>query len=313
MNDLVMYKDVGNPIEASIMLGKIFHNSRMFGCATPEQGAVLALYCITTNQDPFSVKRSYHIATNGMLTMRADAMLAEFIKIGGKFNWVKDGSDGIATLHVEINGASGDVSYSIIDAKRAKLVKQDSGWEKNPDAMLRARVTSKAIRMYAPQIVAGTYTPEEAAEDIQQEPLLPIITTETKPDADSKPEEKKEVKVQKETKKTEEPKPEKKVEPEQKVEQVKEEAKLIPKAESKASVVDANYNDIQEEKKEVSSLIKKIQSIIDAIGKENELKADVFVNKRHKANSLKEINEAYADTVLKNIAQFKKLVLETVV
>jgi hypothetical protein len=56
------------------------------------------------------------------------------------------------------------VTFTIDDAHRANLGSGD-GWKKYPDQMLSARVTSKACRMYFPDVISGmSYTPEEITE-----------------------------------------------------------------------------------------------------------------------------------------------------
>jgi hypothetical protein len=116
--------------------------------------------------------------------MKAEAMLAEFNHRGGKHVWVKS-DDKQAVLRLTYDQFDKfEVSFTIKDAERAGLCgadgKMNSGqnspgsWQKMPDAMLRARVTSKAIRMVCPEIVAGVYTPEEVEDS------RPVTTVEVK-------------------------------------------------------------------------------------------------------------------------------------
>jgi len=137
------------------------YEARMFGCSNEAQGRVLALACIAERKNPLELVRTYHII-DGKLSMRADAMLAEFRKLGGKVRWTATGDDGKEAKAIfSFEDVDTEIGYSIEDAKRAGLVKDKSAWVKDPGAMLRARVTSKAVRMLAPEIVAGYYTPEE--------------------------------------------------------------------------------------------------------------------------------------------------------
>lgn len=53
-----------------------------------------------------------------------------------------------------------ETTFTISDAQRAGL--SGDNWRKYPDAMLAARVTSKACRLYFPDVISGmSYTPEE--------------------------------------------------------------------------------------------------------------------------------------------------------
>lgn len=159
--EITVYDRVDNPVALMESLGKSMYESRMFGCTNEAQGRVLALACIAENKNPIELARVYHII-DGRLSMRADAMLAEFRKLGGKVTWVATGDDGVAAkAKFSFEGSDMEVGFTIEDAKRAALIKPKGNWEKFPGEMLRARTVSKAMRMLAPEIVAGYYTPEE--------------------------------------------------------------------------------------------------------------------------------------------------------
>jgi len=143
-------------------LGNWIAKSGMFGCEKIEQGQILALQCITEKKPPLELDKTYHII-QGKLSKRTDAMLADFRKIGGKVKWVKfDATEARAVF--SLDGDSTEIAYSMQDAQRAGLNRKGSGWDKHPAAMLRARLISTALRMLAPEIVCGTYAPEEIAD-----------------------------------------------------------------------------------------------------------------------------------------------------
>ena len=159
--EITVYDRVENPVALMESLGKSMYESRMFGCTNEAQGRVLALACIAENKNPIELARVYHII-DGRLSMRADAMLAEFRKLGGKVRWTNTGDDGLAAFAIfSFESIDTEVGFTIEDAKRAGLIKPKGHWEKFPGEMLRSRTTSKAIRMLCPEIVAGYYTPEE--------------------------------------------------------------------------------------------------------------------------------------------------------
>jgi hypothetical protein len=130
---------------------------------------------------PLDFIRKYHII-EGRPSMRADAMTAEFRRRGGKVRWLQLGDSGTAEAEFEFEGQSFKMSFTLDDARRLlgkgkdgkdRIDKPGGNWEKDPGAMLRARLTSKAIRILAPEIVAGVYTPEEVqdfAEDVATKP-----------------------------------------------------------------------------------------------------------------------------------------------
>lgn len=164
-----VYDNIQDPLGFVEKMGTTFSQSGVAGVKTPAQGKVLALACIAEKLNPFEIDKRYHLI-GGKLSMRPDAMLGELMNRGGKFTWIKQGDDGTAELEIEYKGSKLSTTYSMEDAKQAKLVKSGGGWEKNPDAMLRARVTSKLMRMIAPDIVSGMYTPEETEEFTEEAP-----------------------------------------------------------------------------------------------------------------------------------------------
>jgi hypothetical protein len=158
MNEIQIYDKIAGVSELK-ELGTIFAKSGMFGVNKEEQGQIFALQCITERKTPLDMARTYHLV-EGKLTMRSDAMLAGFRQAGGKCIW-KQFNSSVATALFEHQENKIELSYSIEDAKKAGLVKPNSGWIKNPADMLRARLITKAVRMLAPEIVTGIYTPEE--------------------------------------------------------------------------------------------------------------------------------------------------------
>jgi hypothetical protein len=152
-------------------MGKLFHECGFIKC-NPAAGKVLAISCVLSQMDPMDFIREfireYHIV-DGKLSRRADVILADFQRAGGQVEWVNIGDDGQAAVALWTFGNDDqnpgqEIGFSIEEAKAAKLVKPDSNWQKNPGAMLRARLICKAVRIKAPQILGGLYAPEEFGE-----------------------------------------------------------------------------------------------------------------------------------------------------
>lgn len=180
------YSRIGTSLEAVKELGSWIARSGVFNCQKDEQGNMIALECLATRKTPFDFKREFHLV-NGSLTMRSDAMLAGYRTRGGKVIWKQ--FDSTAAIGVwKFDGNECEIGFTTEDAKIAGLLpaKPGSGWQKDPSAMLRARCISKAIRMLAPEVVAGVYTPEEAA-DFATSPT-PSVTTTTRQTVNVTPE-----------------------------------------------------------------------------------------------------------------------------
>ncbi len=178
-----MYDRISDPMAAIEKMGEWISKSALFGCEKQEQGMVLAMASFSERRPITDICRRYHIV-KGKLSMKAEAMLAEFNQRGGKHVWVKS-DDKVAILRLTYDQFDKfEVSFTIKDAERAGLCGKDGemnkgqngpgSWQKMPDAMLRARVTSKAIRMVCPEIVAGVYTPEEVDD------MRPAVHVETR-------------------------------------------------------------------------------------------------------------------------------------
>lgn len=157
-------------------MGKTLADSRMLRLKNPQQGAAVLLAAICEGTTPFQIMREFHIMDDGGMSMKADVMLAKFNAAGGKHQWLKTGDDGEeALLRLVWSGQDIQVSYTIDDARRANLIRKGGNWEKNPGEMLRARATSKGVRMVMPGIVAGIYAPEDFAESDM--PTAPAAST----------------------------------------------------------------------------------------------------------------------------------------
>lgn len=165
-----IYAKIENPMSAITDLGKLFHQSQIMGVSTPGDGAVLALTCMCEGITPLEFAKTYHII-KGRPSMKADAMSARFRQSGGKVRWINLGDDGKeARAEFSYDGQTLEIAYTIDDAKKVmgkddkgkdRIDQPDSNWSKDRGAMLRARLITKAIRIIAPELIAGVYTPEE--------------------------------------------------------------------------------------------------------------------------------------------------------
>lgn len=179
-----IYAKIENPMQAIAELGKMFHTSQIMGVATPGDGAVLALTCMCEGITPLEFARTYHIIS-GKPSMRADMMHAKFRGAGGKVKWINTGDDGSKAAEAEFtfDGQTLVVRFTLDDARKLlgkdkngkdRIDSPDSNWQKDAPAMLRARLITKAIRILAPELIAGVYTPEEISD---YQPILnPTIT-----------------------------------------------------------------------------------------------------------------------------------------
>lgn len=168
-NELSVYQRMTDPLAAVEMLGTAIAQSAMFGCQNPSQGKVLAMACLCENKSPVEIARKYHII-EGNLSKKADAMLAEFREKGGKHE-LNCRTPDKAEIELAIDGQVQTFSLTWTEAQQEPFVftkqrKIKKNWA-TPRArmqMLWARVVSDGVRVMCPEVVAGTYTPEEIAD-----------------------------------------------------------------------------------------------------------------------------------------------------
>lgn len=152
--------------------GEAVSQSGMFGVTNAGAGMVVVATCQSQGISLMEFARTYHII-EGKPSMRADAMLAEFRKRGGRYR-MKSNTVEKAAAVFDFEGTSIEFTVTIDDAKRTGDAFKSDGktlkhnWAHRADDMLWARMVSKAVRRLCPEIVYGLYSPEETG-DFQQE------------------------------------------------------------------------------------------------------------------------------------------------
>jgi len=69
------------------------------------------------------------------------------------------------------NSDTWSVSFSIEDAQRAGIYKQNSPWTKFPEAMCFARALSMLARQLFPDVIQGCYVEDEIGDVLEKEPI----------------------------------------------------------------------------------------------------------------------------------------------
>lgn len=113
------------------------------------------------------LRMRYHIYPD-KLALRSEYIHALIEQQGWKFEWKADGEDGKKAIFAATkNGVTKTVEFSIELAKQKGLFKGDSGWQKDPAQMLRARCITRFATMYIPSIGAGTVEDTEHGESTE--------------------------------------------------------------------------------------------------------------------------------------------------
>lgn len=116
--------------------------------------------------------RGFHILEDGKISMSAGLMHALILRSGkAKYFVCTHRSNDAATFRTHRIGDADffEVTYTMDDARLAKLVKEGGGWTKNPADMLVARAISTLARLKYPDVCLGLYTPEELGVDEMRE------------------------------------------------------------------------------------------------------------------------------------------------
>jgi hypothetical protein len=177
-----LYSRINDPIAAIKTAGDFFARSGMFGCDRIEQGMVLAMACMAERKSPVEIAATYHLQ-DGKLSMKAEAMLGRFHAIGGKSRIISrtpekaevelTKGDGKATFAFTLDEAK---SEEYVYAKDGKTFKKNWSTPRKRMQMLWARVISDGVRAMAPEVLNGSYTPEEISEEISTVEPKPILT-----------------------------------------------------------------------------------------------------------------------------------------
>jgi hypothetical protein len=153
--------------------------SRMFpDVKTVESAFCLMMLCQSEGIHPMMAVRRYHIIKDRP-AMKADAMLGEFQKRGGRVKWLEVTHDKCSAVFSApgIDGTA-PVTWTIDDAKRARIYNNPGEmWQKYPRQMLRSRVISEGVRMTMPEIISGIYTEDEVEDfvDVAASPATHVI------------------------------------------------------------------------------------------------------------------------------------------
>jgi hypothetical protein len=135
------------------------------GIDTPAAAFTLMMLCQAEGLHPGQALRRFHII-NGRASMRADAIQAEFQRLGGVVYWERSDDLNctarfVHPIHAPDPGQKIEWTYE--RAKRARLT-NNPAWQSYPRNMLRARVISEGVRMILPGVLVGIYTPEEVSD-----------------------------------------------------------------------------------------------------------------------------------------------------
>ena len=159
MNDPVLYHANMVPIADMERMAIAFATSKIFGAKTKEEALCLMLVAQAEGMHPASAARDYDII-QGKGAKKAEAMLRDFLRAGGKVEWHKlDDAHADATFSHH-QGGTVRITWDMARVSKAKISNQ-AMYDKYPRQMLRSRCVSEGVRTVCPLATGGMYTPED--------------------------------------------------------------------------------------------------------------------------------------------------------
>ncbi len=164
--------------QANWLAGSLF-DSRLFSGFANADGCLAAILLGRSLGLPaMAIVRNCHVI-KGKLALHASLITGLVMKSAlCEYLHCVETTHERAVYETRRRGAPGPVrlEYTIEDARMAGLAPKngggDSAWSKTPRTMLRHRCATELARMVYPDLVAGTYAPEElvdAAEDLPRD------------------------------------------------------------------------------------------------------------------------------------------------
>lgn len=147
----------------AITLANHFFNTRLFAAyGTPQAILSTVMAGRELGLPAVASLRGFHIV-EGKHQMHADLIRALVLKSGlvDYFRCTERTPERATFIAKRKGDPEIALSYTVEEARAAGLVKEKSGWVKNPADMCVARASSKLARLVAPEIVFGLYAPEE--------------------------------------------------------------------------------------------------------------------------------------------------------
>lgn len=114
----------------------------------------------------------------GKVVVDATLMRALAKRAGFEVRPVEISSESVTVAVIGPEGSEvGRVTYTMDDARRAKLAEKDN-WKKDPQSMLVARASTRAIRWFASDAMTGVFAEDEDIESDPAEVLRPQLVPE---------------------------------------------------------------------------------------------------------------------------------------
>lgn len=155
-----------------------------------DQALVVLAWCMEMGMPPVSSAGSVHFVKGR--PMLGGPLVAAMLRRHPLYDYrVREATEERATIEITRGGqVEGRSSFTIEEAKRAGLVRPDSGWTTYPGDMLVWRALTRGARRYAPDVfVGGIYVEGEIEDSPPGRPPPPAPRPEPPPEPPEGPQE----------------------------------------------------------------------------------------------------------------------------
>ena len=150
--------------------GELVAKSGMLGACNPAEGFIIVSTCLQEGMSFLKFNEIYNVIA-GRITMRAEAMSAKLLELGGEYE-VLSHTPEEASLKLKYKTATYTSTLTWAEAQTERYTKQKDGktlkenWStpRRRSQMLWARAVSDGVRVVCPLATKGTYTPEEVMD-----------------------------------------------------------------------------------------------------------------------------------------------------
>ena len=161
------------PINEIQIMADAAHKSNFFGIKSQAQAMAIMLVAQADGTHPGKALQEYHII-NDKPALKSEAMLARFLRAGGKVKWHEYSDKACKATFTHEQGGEVTVEWTVEKAKKIGLLR-NLVWAQYPAPMMRSRVVSEGIRTVYPVITSGMYAPEELEGMKYTEATAPMI------------------------------------------------------------------------------------------------------------------------------------------
>lgn len=149
-------------------MAPMIHASRLFGVASPEQAAAIMVTAAELGMSPTAgfefidiIQGKPALSPRGALALIHRSGLLEAMEI-------KEDDAGCTVTMKRHGGLTYTSTWTLDEAKRAGLVKPDSGYAKYPRNMCRWRAIGYAADILFPDVLSGLKTADQFGAEIDQ-------------------------------------------------------------------------------------------------------------------------------------------------